>query len=822
MSKYSSYILCLLISVFVVILYVNSFGPLQSLQQSITDRLVDLTAPDGIRPNIVLVTIDEKAQDEFGPWPWNRDLIADLLAATASAEPRAMVVDLELGEDAFQDSAGYTGILAGQLSWMKNVILPYDIALATYRSNKTNNPDHLFDYSVAVNNPLGIIDEESSLQVRKVFLPAEKLLQNDPCLGFDYTMPDDDRVLRHQPLAMNYEGYYYPSISLIAAATYLKVPPVDVTVVEGDHVRLGGGIRIPTGDHSEFFVTHFPAEAFKSYSAAHVMGENFQYKRLTNKMVLIGLTDPDFTEAFRTPIGDRTPELIVKASAIENIINENMVAVRNDRVALDMIILFLLGAVFAFVLPQVSQLYRVVICVCGLIILANVNYFLISSFSMAPQTVYFGLELILFVAASFLLDSALLRGEAAATTDKTKTKLPRVDVGRRRQTSVVPVREIRASRHDQENQPTAMIDASQHQPFDHHALNLGRETDETAATPSVPETPIEKTAALKPETIGSPPPTVAPEEEIAPKTSAAFEDALATPQPTAANGTGGLAQTSEIKSLGRYKVSGVLGKGAMGMVYRGVDPAINRPVALKTIRLDFVNDPEELAELKERLYREAQAAGKLSHPNIVTIYDVGSEGHLQYIAMECLEGQTLEEMIKKKVKFNYRIIAQIIMQICSALQYAHEQGIVHRDIKPANIMILKDYRAKVMDYGIARVDSSSMTKTGIAMGTPNYISPEQLKGQKSDHRADLFSLGVVMYELLLGKRPFKGENITSLMYSVLNHEPEKPSNINPQIPLLFDRIIDRALKKDNAERYQKASEIMADLSDFVEAFSTRD
>ncbi len=825
MSKYSSYILCLLISILVVILYVNSFGPLQSLQQSITDLLVDLTAPDGIRADIVLVTIDEKAQDEFGPWPWNRDLIADLLAAIAGAEPGAMLVDLELGEDAFQDSAGYTGILAGQLSWMENVILPYDIALATYRSSKTNNPDHLYDYSMAVDNPLGMMDEESSLQVRKVFLPAEKLLQNDPCLGFDYTMPDDDRVLRHQPLAMNYEGFYYPSISLIAAATYLKVSPVDVTIIEGQHVRLGDSRRIPTGDRSEFFVTHFPAEAFKSYSAALVIGENFELKRLSNKMVLVGLTDPDLTEAFRTPIGDRTPELIIKASAIENIINENMIAVRNDRVALDMIILFLLGAVFAFILPQVSQLYRIVICVCGLIILANVNYFLISSFSVAPQTVYFGLELILFMVASYLLDSALLRCEVVATTDKTRTKLPKVDVGKRPQASVepVPVREIRASTHDQENQPTAMIDASQHQPFDHQALNLGRETDETAAAPGVPETPIKETAALKPGTTDSPPPTVTPEEEIAPETPAAPEDAPAPPpQTAAADATGGLGQTSEIKSLGRYKVSSILGKGAMGMVYRGVDPAINRPVALKTIRLDFVNDPEELAELKERLYREAQAAGKLSHPNIVTIYDVGSEGHLQYIAMECLEGQTLEEMIKKKVKFNYRIIAQVIMQICSALEYAHEQGIVHRDIKPANIMILKDYRAKVMDYGIARVDSSSMTKTGIAMGTPNYISPEQLKGQKSDHRADLFSLGVVMYELLLGKRPFKGENITSLMYSVLNHEPEKPSNINPQIPLLFDRIIDRALKKDKAERYQKASEIMTDLSDFVEAFSTRD
>ncbi|MGH8016279.1 MAG: serine/threonine protein kinase, partial [Candidatus Zixiibacteriota bacterium] len=270
-----------------------------------------------------------------------------------------------------------------------------------------------------------------------------------------------------------------------------------------------------------------------------------------------------------------------------------------------------------------------------------------------------------------------------------------------------------------------------------------------------------------------------------------------------------------------YQVTGILGRGAMGQVYKGTDPAINRPLALKTIRLDFLSDPSELEELKERLHREAQAAGKLSHPNIVTIYDAGSEGDLQYIAMEYLEGRTLESMIKKKVKFNYRIIAQIIVQICAALDYAHQQGIVHRDVKPANIMILNDYRVKVMDFGIARVDSNSMTKTGIAMGTPNYISPEQLKGQNVDSRADLFSLGVVMYEMLLGKRPFKGENITSLIYSIINQEPDKPSNANPQIPLLFDHIVGRALKKKPNERYQRASEIVTDLADFVESFSGR-
>jgi len=256
----------------------------------------------------------------------------------------------------------------------------------------------------------------------------------------------------------------------------------------------------------------------------------------------------------------------------------------------------------------------------------------------------------------------------------------------------------------------------------------------------------------------------------------------------------------------------------MGTVFRGVDPVINRPVALKTIRLDFVADQSELAELRDRLTREARAAGNLSHPNIVTIYDIGAEENLQYIAMEYLEGQTLEDLIKRKVQFSYRIVAGIISQICAALQYAHEQGIVHRDIKPANIMVLSDYRVKVMDFGIARVDSNSMTKTGIAMGTPNYISPEQLKGREIDRRADIFSLGVMMYEMLLGKRPFKGENLTSLMYAILNHEPEKPSNVRPQIPLLYDHIITKALKKDPADRYQKASDVIVDLHDFVESF----
>jgi len=204
MSKYSSYVLFLLISVLVVILYVNDFGPLHRLQQAMTDQIVNMTTPKGERPNVVLVAVDGRSQDEYGTWPWNRDRIADLLAATASGEPKVIVPEFELSENTFQDSAGYTAILAGQLSWMSNVVLPYDIAPATYRSNKTNTPDHLFNYSLVVDNPLGLMDEDATLQVSKVFLPAEKLLEHEPYLGFNYTMPDEDRVLRRQPLVMNY------------------------------------------------------------------------------------------------------------------------------------------------------------------------------------------------------------------------------------------------------------------------------------------------------------------------------------------------------------------------------------------------------------------------------------------------------------------------------------------------------------------------------------------------------------------------------------------------------------------------------------------
>ncbi|HEX2896617.1 MAG TPA: CHASE2 domain-containing protein, partial [candidate division Zixibacteria bacterium] len=213
MAKYAAYILFLLISILVAVLYINDFGPLNSLQRNVNDNLQSLTASEDQIPNVVIVAIDGASQQKFGAWPWNHDLVADLAAAVAGGEPKVIVLDCDLKEDAKQETSGKTKILAEQLGWMDNVVLPYDIAPTTFRSSRTGNPNHLFDYSLTVDNKLGLMSEESSLLASKVFLPAERLLDTEPYLGFNYTMPDDDRVLRHQPMVVNYEGYYYPSLS---------------------------------------------------------------------------------------------------------------------------------------------------------------------------------------------------------------------------------------------------------------------------------------------------------------------------------------------------------------------------------------------------------------------------------------------------------------------------------------------------------------------------------------------------------------------------------------------------------------------------------
>ncbi len=266
-----------------------------------------------------------------------------------------------------------------------------------------------------------------------------------------------------------------------------------------------------------------------------------------------------------------------------------------------------------------------------------------------------------------------------------------------------------------------------------------------------------------------------------------------------------------MKKIGKYEIINILGKGAMGIVYKALDPVINREVAIKTIRFDLAHEDSENEEIMQRFMREAQAAGKLSHPNIITIYDVGREESVTYIVMQLIEGKSLQRVIATGEKLTAQEVIDLMTQICSALDYAHRNGIVHRDMKPGNILLDKEGKPFICDFGVARVDTSTLTQSGTAVGTPSYMSPEQVMGKKVDKRSDIFSLGCILFELLTGRRPFEAESITTVIYKIINEEPPPLSEVKKGLPVGFEHIIDRALAKDANARYQSCADLAADL-----------
>jgi eukaryotic-like serine/threonine-protein kinase len=269
---------------------------------------------------------------------------------------------------------------------------------------------------------------------------------------------------------------------------------------------------------------------------------------------------------------------------------------------------------------------------------------------------------------------------------------------------------------------------------------------------------------------------------------------------------------AETKKLGRYEIVGELGKGAMGVVYCARDPLLDRTVAIKTVNMELAQD--EMAEYEARFYQEAKAAGGLNHPNIVIIYDIGKSEKIAYMAMELLQGKELKTLLASGKALPVAFAVDVAAQMAEGLAYAHEHGIVHRDIKPANIMIVRGELVKITDFGIARMRTANVqTQVGIVLGSPRYMSPEQVAGKRAEPRSDLFSVGVILYEMVTGKPPFNGEDVTSVMFQILNFVPPPPSSVNPEVPEMLDFIVAKAIAKAPADRYGSTRELATDLRD---------
>ncbi len=266
--------------------------------------------------------------------------------------------------------------------------------------------------------------------------------------------------------------------------------------------------------------------------------------------------------------------------------------------------------------------------------------------------------------------------------------------------------------------------------------------------------------------------------------------------------------------IGKYRVVGTIGKGAMGEVYKAKDPLLNRYVAIKTIAPALAADPA----FRRRFQREAQSAAQLNHTNIVTVFDFGEEDGLTYMAMELLEGRDLKDAVRSRdLRLGDKL--SVMEQICDGLAFAHAKGVVHRDLKPGNIHLQPNGQVKILDFGLARLGESDMTKTGTVMGTPHYMSPEQVRGQKADARSDVFSLGAVFYEMLSHHRPFEADSVHGVLFQILEQEPEPIRKWAPEVPAALVEVVERALAKDPAHRYADAGEMARGLADARDAIA---
>jgi len=744
--------------------------------------------------DIIIVGIDDSSVDHVGKWPWRRDILAGLIFAISQGSPKVVGLDVFLSEQIEEDTSGRTNLLAEQIYAAGNVILPIYFSLSDVGIAPAPTPDPIMKSAIGGAKDLRKVIS-TLIYARQIYYPSQALVEASYGFGHINIDYDTDGLIRREPVLINYDGYLYPSFGLRIASRYLKINPAQIKPKREGGLAVGN-ITIPTDKKRRMQLNyHGPNLSFQRVSAIEVLTGEVDPTIFTQKIVLVGLTSTESKTWVNVPTFGGINEVERIATVTENIIHRDFL--RHPSPFWNVLILILIGIFCALVLPNVSLTYRIVILLVFLFVVFNFSYILFSSFGILTKPIYPILELLFFlVAAPTIKPKAMGRKKAEEERlQMESTKVERHTHPSQKQAKEEP-KEGKVDASIQTQSKESIRKKTEQIYSDTAEPRGGDGEDRTESPPS--STPT--TGVSSDQTVAS------PETPISPTPS----DQRSTPLP--------VGESSPLSQFGRYRIIQLLGKGGMGTVYKGLDPVLDRPVALKTIRLDFALSPGEISELKERLIREAKAAGKLSHPNIVTIYDVGEEGGLYYIAMECLSGYTLEDFINKKGELNYRVVAKIIMQTCEALSYAHHHGIVHRDIKPANIMLLEDFYVKVMDFGIARLDTTSLTKSNVALGTPHYISPEQLEGKPADKRSDIFSLGIVIYELLTRQKPFQAENISSLMYRLLNYDPPPPSTINEKTPLVFDRIVAKAMAKKPEERYQDAEETSKILKEFMSSF----
>ncbi|MBI4369749.1 MAG: CHASE2 domain-containing protein [Elusimicrobia bacterium] len=853
----------ILLSLLCVFLYFQPASFLETLELKFYDLRSRWRTPNDPSKNIAMIAIDEDSIAKIGRWPWPRSKIAELLTLLnkEDSRPRTIGLDILFSEPEqnqglvqidglrhdFRQSleakieetgkikpkfsnapagvkqafswwqktletdrqildnmdAAYVALdndtkLEAAISTASNVIVP--LFFITGTEGKPEPPsDAMLKSAIVTQQALsgpGTPQESFLLQSAQAIFPLERFLTGAQGIGHVNIEPDSDGSMRRETVSIGYAEHTFASFAVQLVRHYLGLASEDVLLDPGRSLMLGSTAVLLDGRNSFALTFNKPFDAFQTYSFFDVLNGKISSEAFKDKIIIVGPTAAGIGNSYVTPVGPNLPGVEVVANTVDNLIQKRFLTRPDWAVAAELAALALFGLFISFLLPRLKALPGALVSLTALSVMLAAGVILFVNYGQWLKVIY----------PSFVLTAGyvIVISKRFLTTERKKEHIEGESIETNKMLGL-------------SFQGQGMLDLAFEKfrkcPVDESMkellYNLGLDFERKRQ--------FNKAAAVY--------------EHIA-KVDAKYKDVpqkmdtlkkisegaiIGGPAARKSEGTMVLEGSSAKPTLGRYELVKELGKGAMGIVYLGRDPKINRQVAIKTMRFEDDVNAAAMKEIKERFFREAESAGNLSHPNILKIYDAGEEQDICYIAMELLEGEDLKKYTEKSALLPIKKVVELTASAAEALDYAHQQGVVHRDIKPANLMILKDRTLRLTDFGIARITASSRTATGTVLGTPSYMSPEQIAGKKVDGRSDLFSLGVMLFELLTGEKPWKGgDSIGSILFQIANDPHPDPQKIRSEIPEALSNIIARALAKKPEERYQRGGDMAKDLRSFLE------
>ncbi|MDP2878754.1 MAG: serine/threonine-protein kinase [Sulfuricella sp.] len=813
------------------------FAARSDLLQSLERKAYDLGVQASNRTpsdQIAVIAIDEQSIANLGRWPWPRDIHAGMIDILSAAQARVVgntVLFLEpqkdpglayidrllqlYGSSTFKTAAdpalqaeaasleallreaerklNTDRTLAESLGKSKNVLLAMLFQLGEPRG-KPDKPLPDYIQKNALTNVKDHIGAEAAgylpLPALAAVSPIAAVGRHAAAIGHLNTHADIDGGIRTEPLVLRYYDQYLPSLSVMLAAKSLNLEPKDIKVSLGQGVSLGN-LNIATDPalrmHTFFYQDTGGKPAFQVDSFYDVYSGKIPADKYRGKIVLIGATAAGIGASQVTPISPSMAPVLTLAHSVSSILKEDFYVSPSWSFWAEMGGFLFIALYLILLLPRLKAGMGAFLTAFLLIALLATHFLLMVSQAMWLQ---------LMAPAALLLTGHLLlttKRHLLAEEGKTKSDAESAESNR-----------MLGLAFQGQGQLDIAFEKFRKCPLDESLMdvlyNLGLDFERKRQFNKA-ESVFRYMADFNPDF-----------RDLKQRTerSKAMQNAVILGSGGGNTNASMILEDGAMEKpmLGRYQVEKELGKGAMGVVYLGKDPKIGRIVAIKTMALAQEFDEDELTEVKERFFREAETAGRLNHPNIVTIYDAGEEHDLAYISMEFLKGKDLLPYTKPGNLLPPQTVFSIISRVADALDYAHSQHVVHRDIKPANIMYEPESDSvKVTDFGIARITDSSKTKTGMVLGTPSYMSPEQLAGRKIEGCSDLFSLGVTLYQMLTGQLPFQGDSMAQLMYKIANEPHPKLLSIDPSLPPCSSAIIDKILQKQPEQRFKTGAEL---------------